>query len=62
MKYTPAGKLTLVDLIPLPLLPREKGSNMHIINGLAPLPWERGWGEVKKREVEVGRMPPGGFG
>jgi hypothetical protein len=31
-----------------PLLPRDKGSNVHIINGLAPLPWERGWGEVNK--------------
>jgi hypothetical protein len=31
--------LSLVDLIPLPLLPGEKGSYMHIINGLAPLPW-----------------------
>jgi hypothetical protein len=45
-------ELTLVNLIPLPLLPGKKGSNVHIINGLAPLPWERGWGEVKNREPE----------
>jgi len=38
-------------LIPQPLLPGEKGSKSHLIRGLAPLPWERGWGEVQfKRE------------
>jgi hypothetical protein len=31
-------------LIPLPLLPREKGRKKKYF--LAPLPWERGWGEV----------------
>jgi hypothetical protein len=41
-------------LIPQPLLPGEKGSKNHLINNLAPLPRERGWGEVDlKREIGV---------
>jgi len=35
-----------VCLIPRPLLPGEKGSKTQLINDLAPLPWERGWGEA----------------
>jgi hypothetical protein len=36
------------QIIPLPLLPGEKGSNMQYYNILAPLPKERGWGEVNQ--------------
>ena len=34
----------------------EKGSNLHIINGLAPLPWERGWGEVTAMGFKTNRV------
>jgi hypothetical protein len=37
-------------LIPRPLLPGEKGRKNNKINVLAPLPWERGWGEVKNKK------------
>jgi hypothetical protein len=37
-----------VDLIPLPPSPKGEGDNLKIIFILAPLPWERGWGEVKR--------------
>jgi len=33
-----------------PLLPRREGGKNLNINVIAPLPWERGWGEVKERE------------
>jgi len=35
---------------PCPLLPGEKGSKNHLIRILAPLPWERGWGEADLME------------
>jgi len=38
--------LLAVDLIPHPLLPGEKGGKRDYLYKLAPLPWERGWGEV----------------
>jgi len=40
----------VTDLIPLPPSPRGEGGMDLNINVLAPLPWERGWGEVKERE------------
>jgi hypothetical protein len=33
-------------LILQPLLLKAKGCNNHLIIDLAPLPWERGWGEA----------------
>jgi len=39
--------------MPRPLLPREKGSKTMIFMLLAPLPWERGWGEVELTEREL---------
>jgi len=35
---------------PLPPSPRGEGGNLISYSGLAPLPWERGWGEAKKSE------------
>jgi hypothetical protein len=47
--YSSPGPV-VIDLIPLPPSPgREGGMNLNI-NVIAPLPWERGWGEVKERE------------
>jgi hypothetical protein len=41
------------DLIPRPLLPREKGKNTWLI--LAPLPRERGWvRQLKKASLSGG--------
>jgi len=35
------------DLIPQPLLPRGEGEQIpDYMLIIAPLPWERGWGEV----------------
>jgi hypothetical protein len=48
----------LFDLIPRPLLPREKGCKNLSIRFLAPLPWERGRGEVERKAE---RGPVGKF-
>jgi len=45
--------LSPLNLILLPLPPREKGCKAKLINDLAPLPRERGWGEVKSQEEVV---------
>jgi hypothetical protein len=37
------------DLIPLPPSPGVRRGNNHNISVLAPLPWERGWGEVNSQ-------------
>jgi hypothetical protein len=48
----------LFYLIPQPLLPGEKGCNNHLIIDLAPLPWERGWGEVLLNIISPGTALP----
>jgi len=40
-----------VSLIPLPPSPGEEGGKLMIFQGLAPLPWERGWGEAKDAKL-----------
>jgi hypothetical protein len=53
----------MICLIPRPLLPGEKGSNKRLIRVLAPLPWERGWGEAdEKRGVGVRQIEKEGLG
>ena len=42
---------------PCPFSRVEKGSNVHIVNGLAPLPWERGWGEAKNKRLNYRDAP-----
>jgi len=43
----------VIDLIPLPPSPRGEGGMDLNINVLAPLSWERGWGEVKEIEGDA---------
>jgi len=52
----PAGR-------PLPLLPGEKGCKRMIFTDIAPLPWERGWGEAeRKKPLTIGREVKEGLG
>ena len=53
MGYGIKKKKLNIGLIPQPLLPREKGCKRLIFQDLAPLPWERGWGEVDPGGVGV---------
>jgi len=43
-----------LNFIPQPLLPGENESKDHLISIIAPLPWERGWGEAEPAEPVEG--------
>jgi len=40
-----------IHLIPLPPSPKREEGIYMIFFDLAPLPWERGWGEVKEKDL-----------
>jgi hypothetical protein len=43
----------LLTSSPSPPSPRREGGKTQFINGIAPLPRERGWGEVKREGVDL---------